>query len=98
MVTRTIFCPNDCPEELLEREDMMEFDGKFEIPSADYNCLNCGWWATWTRGTRGLTVHHIGIGLKQYLEEHPEIDAGFQLDENEWIDDVQIIHGRNLTY
>ena len=93
MATRTIFCPNDCPEDLLEREDTVEIWGNDERPSADYNCQNCGWWATWTLGEVGLQVHHIGIGLRQYLEEHPEIEYGFELDENEWLGDVEIFQG-----
>ena len=67
MVDRTVFCPNGCDPEQLEREYVEGFwigtpglaGSVWNAPSAEYHCLECDWTANWTHKV-GLRVTHSG--------------------------------------
>ena len=57
---RTIYCPNGCDPELLERGAYGGFKatvGGFKYPLNEYNCGACGWSAIWTL-EQGLVVEN----------------------------------------
>ena len=79
---RTIFCPNNCDDSFLTRDDTADHtisnNGEFiVIPQSEYNCESCGWSAMWTRGNTQLEVLDAGLGS---VEQFTSDNLGFLFD------------------
>ena len=87
---RTIFCPNNCDDSFLNREDTYDHvvrGGEFiTIPQSEYYCESCTWTAIWTRGNTQLEVLDTGVAsLGQFTADNLEFLFDLSDDYSTWI-------------
>ena len=90
MTERTIFCPNNCDDSFLNRDDTADHtmnNGEFiVIPQSEYNCESCGWTAIWTRGNTQLEVLDVGVSsLGQFTADNLDFLFDLSDDYSTWI-------------